>query len=558
MKARRLAAILLAILLLLGTAACGSSSKNEGTGTSTTAGTDTATQAPASDGAAVTQAPGSDETAPPAGSDGGGTPSTPARDTLYLGQTSLLGSFNFGMFGHQPTLQSWVSDTIFCWDENNNIYSNVLEDWYYEDDLTAIMKVKPGITFNTGDPLTAEDILFTLQSYTLKGSPFEPTVAWIDFENSSVSEDKLTLTLKCHEVYSPFIYVQPQPIVSKKWCEEKGWDSLDWYNNPCGSGPYKVIEYVADDHYTFERRDDYWGDISKYPYKYVVARYFGQQSSMYIALQNGEIDLAFGVSKEDYERAKADTSDDIEAVTTQGDYFSVQMWNPNGEYTKNKNVRRAIEMAIDWETIVKTINGDMALISRTAVPITSKWYDPTVETVSYDPAGAKQLLEAEGIKDGDIELLMIQTSSSEEYATLMQYYLAEVGITLTVEFVDFATMHQMLFGNVDPRLTNAFGGPAFAHPWGTLVNTIKNSTTWPEHTFVDDPYYDELTTNILHTIDETKLAELYKELQRYVAENNPYTPYAVSRAGVAYNKNVIAKAIFTNTTEANYQNIVYA
>ncbi|MDR3277406.1 MAG: ABC transporter substrate-binding protein [Oscillospiraceae bacterium] len=534
MSTKKILVFLMAVVMLLGIASC-----------KTTGGTTEPNATP----------PVGGETAAPPDN---GDPATPAKDTLTIGQTSLLGDFNFGAFGHQPTLQSWVSDFIFCWDENGEIYSNVLESWEYQDDVTIIIKMKPGVLFNTGDPLTAEDILFTLQSYTLKGSPFEPTVAWVDFENSSVSEDKMTLTLKCKYAYSPFITVQPQPIVSKKWCEANGWETEDWSFNPCGSGPYKVVEYVADSYYKFERREDYWGDLSKFPYKYVVARYYGSAASMYIDLEGGVIDLAMGLNLEDYNRAVTGANPNIGTATTMGDYFMVQMWNPNGAYTKNPKVRRALEMAVDWDAIVEMTYGDIAILSRTAVPSTNKWFDPTVQTVKYDPEGAKALLEAEGIKAGDVKLKILTTTDNETYATGLQFYLSEVGIDLTVEFMDFATMQMTLFTSDDPLLTNTFGGPAFAHPWGTLVNTVKASTTWPQHTFVDDPAYDQLMSDIEHTIDAAKLVQLYKQLQEYVAENNPYTPVAITRAGIAYNKNVITKAIFTNTTEANYQTIVYA
>ncbi|MDR1299322.1 MAG: ABC transporter substrate-binding protein [Oscillospiraceae bacterium] len=543
MKIRRLSAILLAVVMLLGVAACNGKTEPSTTGGSPDGGDNS---------------PTASASAPPAGGDSP-VAADPGKDTLYIGQTTALGSFNFGSFGHQPTLMSFVTDFIFDWNpDTGEIYSRVLSDWHYIDDLTISMTVNQGITFTNGDPMTAEDVLFTLQSYTLKGSPFEPTVAWIDFANSTVSGDGYELTLKCNYPYSPFITVQPQPIVSKKWCEENGWETLDWYNNPCGTGPYKVVEYVADDHYKFELRDNYWDDASQYPYKYVVARYYGNASSMYIDLENGTLDLAVGINVEDYDRTLAGGNANIAATTTTGDYFLVQMWNPNGEYTSNPRVRRAIEMAVDWGAIAEMTYGSIAMPSRTAVPKLNRFYDASIQTVQYDPEGARQILEEEGIKAGDVKLKILTTSANETYATGLQSYLSEAGITLNIEFMDFMTMQQTLFTSDDPELTNTFGGPAFAHPWGTLVNTIKASTTWPQHTFVDDPAYDELTTKIEQTIGDEALMPLYKQLQEYVAENNPFTPIAITRAGVAYNTNVISKAIFTNVTEAEYKHIVYA
>ena len=59
------------------------------------------------------------------------------------------------------------------------------------------------------------------------------------------------------------------PIVCKEWCQEVGWDSEDWWNDPVGSGPYYVDEFVTGSHVTFKLKDNYWGDFTS-PYKTVV------------------------------------------------------------------------------------------------------------------------------------------------------------------------------------------------------------------------------------------------------------------------------------------------
>ena len=545
MKIKKLVALILVIAALAAMTACADKGK-ESSPPATSPSASGNSQSPAPD----TSSPNGTETdTPPAG--------IPGKDTLNIGTVSQLGTFQHGSFGGQPVLFSFVFDPIFWYDaDTGEMYSDILSGWRWVDDLTFEMTVKDGVYFSNGEQMKGSDILYTLRSYQLKGSPFEPTVAFVDFENSTTSADGLTLTLKCKYTYSPMLFIQPTPVVSEKWCEENGWETQDWYHNPCGSGPFKVAEYVADSHVRFELREDYWGDKT-FPYKTVVVKYFGSDSTMYIELESGTIDIAVGVNNEDFTRALSGSNPKIAAEKTTGDYFQVLMWNPSNEYLKNQNIRTALTMATDWETLVETCYGELGIVSDTAAPVISKFYDPSVKRVAYDPDKAKEMLAAEGVKDGDIVLTILTTTQNEKYGTTLQYYLKQVGVTLNLEFMDFATMQMTLFTSTDPTIVNTFGGPAYADPQGTLVNTIKSSTTWPSHTFVDDAEYERIMAAIIATTDEAKQKQYYSELQKRVAETNPFVPFMIRLAGVCYNTDVIAHAKFTNVGDANYTSIVY-
>jgi ABC-type transport system substrate-binding protein len=544
MKVKKTIALLLVFVLVTAAfAACAGSSKDKPDASS-----------PAGDSAAPESAGGSSE--PVVNDD---PQPIEGKDTLYIGQINQLGTFQHGSFGGVPTLYSLVFDCLFCWDgATGEMYSDILEDWYFEDDYTYIMKLKEGVTFSDGTPMTGEDILFTLESYELKGSPFVDTAAFVNFEKSAVSDDGLTVTIVCDYTYSPVFYVQPIPVVSKAWCETNGWETQDWYNSPYGSGPYVVSEYVADSHVTMKLRDNYWGD-EKFPYETIVAKYYSEAATMYIDLEAGVIDLAVGVNKEDYSRALSGDSENIAADHCLGDYFSVQMWNPNNEYLKNAEIRKALNMAIDWPAVVDITYGELATYNPLSVPIAGQYYDASLESnvLPYDPEGAKAILEAQGVGDGDIQLTMLTTTNNEDYSTTVQYYLAQVGVTLNIEYMDFVTMQMTLFSSEDPTLINFFGGPGFSNPMGTLVNTLPSTTTWPQHTFVGDQAYIDLLEAIKATVDFEEQKALYSELQKYVAENVPFTPVCTSYAGIAYNTNVIAQAKFTNSNDINYRQIVY-
>ena len=187
--------------------------------------------------------------------------SASTKDTLYVGSTQVLTSFQHGTMLGLNTDMSLVFDFLmYCDGDDGGIWkSNILESWDRPDDETIVLTVKEGITFANGDPLTGEDVLFTVDSYFAKESPFANMLAAFDTANSSVSEDGMTVTLKLSQPWGPGLEYMPMPIVSKTWCEQVGWDSQEWYDNPLGSGPYTVEEYVTGDHQVFVRNENYWG-----------------------------------------------------------------------------------------------------------------------------------------------------------------------------------------------------------------------------------------------------------------------------------------------------------
>ena len=547
MKIKKLVALILVVAALAAMTACADKGKESSPPASSPEASGN-TQSPAPG----TNSPGGTETdTPPAG--------IPGKDTFYIGQKASLGTFQHGSFGGMPTLHSLVFDMIFWYDaKTGEAYSDILEEYHSINSTSYFMKVKEGVTFNDGTPLTGEDILFTLQSYSLKGSPFEPTVSFIDFEKSSLSDDKLSLTVEFNREYGPFLFAQPPyPVVSKAWCEANGWETQDWYNAPVGSGPYRVVEYVTDSYVKFELRDDYWGDES-YPYKTIIAKYYGDASTMYIDLEAGAIDIAIGVNKEDYARAEAGGNSKISAQKTIGGFASFIVWNPNNPYLQNENIRKALSMAVDWDVLTDTAYGALGIRNKSAISVTNKYYDPSIENYPYDPEAAKEIFAQEGIKDGDIAFNWLTTADGENYATGLQWYLANVGVTLNLEFVDFATMQMTMFTTTDPQFINSAAGPSYAqNPYAMLINTVKATTTWPAHTYVADPAYEKLIDDLLSATEDAEIKRVANEIQKYVAEKVPFTPTNIVLGGVCYNNEVVADALLCNTNEPNLKTIVY-
>ncbi len=481
--------------------------------------------------------------------------------TLMIGQTRPLSTFQHGTFGGRPTLLSLPFDVLFQRNgDTGEDYSYILEEWYYVDDTTIHLKLKPGIEFSGKNgktyPMTGEDILYSIGSYAEKGSPFVIMFAPYDLENSTVSDDGLTVTLKTFQPWGPGLGAMTLPIVCKEWCQEVGWDSEDWWNDPVGSGPYYVDEFVTGSHVTFKLKDNYWGDFTS-PYKTIVVNYYAEPSTMFMALEAGDIDLAVGVGAQDYQRALAGV-DGIKAEATHGGASEGLSWNMClNPYTKDENVRKALTMAVDWDKLIEVQSGPLGKRMNSLCPSTCS-YHVDEPLYKYDPDTARKMLADAGIKDGDLNFKMYSTQANEKLLTSLKYYLDQVGVGLEVEFMDFATQMQRFAPAEDPWLISFVSGTTYTCEVHTSMQSLMMNETTYHSNYIDDPYFNELADKTKITIGEERAA-LMKDLQDYTYEHCLFVPIEEVVYGICYRTEVIKDVNFMHDTDSlDLRTIVFA
>ncbi len=467
--------------------------------------------------------------------------SASTKDTLYVGSTQVLTSFQHGTMLGLNTDMSLVFDFLmYCDGDDGGIWkSNILESWDRPDDETIVLTVKEGITFANGDPLTGEDVLFTVDSYFAKESPFANMLAAFDTANSSVSEDGMTVTLKLSQPWGPGLENMPMPIVSKTWCEQVGWDSQEWYDNPLGSGPYTVEEYVTGDHQVFVRNENYWGDSSAFPYDTIYVKYYSEPSTCFMDLEKGDIDIAVGITNQDYERA-LEGVDGVEVTKTHaGENTVISFNNALNPVTQDVNIRKALTIAVEWGNVSELQFGSLCTPCDAGfMPQSSPWYDDTIEPYEYDPELAKQLLEEAGYSEGELNFRVQITPDLSDFATGVQYYWSEIGVNLSIETVDFPTLIQTYLGDTDPWLLmfnsgQTSSGEPYAYLQGYLISSKGFVTNW-----IEDPTFNELGETFLATIGEAR-EQANHELQQYIRDNYMLIDACDTQYGIAYNPDVI-------------------
>src|SRR5581483_9777094 len=283
--------------------ACGSSNNNKNAGNATQAPTQAA---PAS--SATAGAPAAGSAAAAAQPSGTAAAAPAAANKAPSGQAIILQGADVNFMDPEfrnsvPefNINQHIFDT-FLWQNGKTLKQEpwIIESWKKVDDLTWEFKVKSGAKFHDGSDVNADAVAFSLTRHAKAKIGGKPTIAsfgkLINFASASavdattvqmktsapVAESFLTYQLASYEVMPPSAY-----------SDESDANLAKVSANPVGSGPYKFVEWVKDDHLTMQAFDGYWGKkpaIAKLIWKPVT-----QVETRLLALQKGEADIVVNV-----------------------------------------------------------------------------------------------------------------------------------------------------------------------------------------------------------------------------------------------------------------------
>ena len=533
-RMRSVLAMLLALVMVLALAACGGSSSN--------------TPAASNDAPA---APG--EAAPAAES---GSKTLDVLRVAVYGDSTFTGCFDisgaYAGTGAGFGTGFMVYDTPFYLTATGEYKSRIIEDYKWEDDLTFVMKLRDNILFTNGDKLTGDDILYSLEKMQNSGRRSGYYVLW-DVNSSTVSEDGLTLTLKCFEPYAAFYMGLDFFILDKDYVEEKGPENIDWYdvNQYVGSGPYKCTNLVSGASATYEKRDDYWGKAYGFDdaYEKVEVTQYSDQTTMAIDLEQGNVDLALSLGRLDFERLMDNKDDNIETVLVNSNVVYQLCFDLNNcEPLKDIRVREAIAHCINTEALTNAVAGVYGTPAGGTFGRGEIGFKEL--TYSYDPELSKQLLAEAGYEPGDINL-HFATIGQEPYTTIaeiLQGYLSEIGIGLEIDALEFMAFvsNASTPGFTDLQIYTMMGGNPNGEPVIHLDNWKPGSTA-PVMSRGEE--YGKLIAAGETTLDTAEREKIYGDLQQLFYDNVDGVGLYEWNIGYAYNTDKIASLPLGSMTD---------
>lgn len=348
-------------------------------------------------------------------------------------------------------------------DGTTELVPSLVKEYTVSDDgLTYEFTLRDDVKFSNGTPLTASDVEFTLVRLlaldTSVNTDFASCILGADelietegysyddkVEGIEVTDDThLTVTLAYP--FAGFLYELATPagcIYSKAAVEAAGDDYGSDYTSAIGSGPYVITGWTRDSGMTLALNENYWGDEPSV--KNVDIQIVPDASTINMMFQNGELDildcddLDSSVVESTYKTAYADQIVSANRLAT-----TYLIMNENDQYLSDVNVRKAVQLAIDRQSILDTVySGDGTLCDGIYPKGLIGYSEENQGWLKYDPDAAKKLLEDAGYAEGEIKMELASDSSASSSVALVlqmvQANLQAIGIDASIVSYDEAS-----------------------------------------------------------------------------------------------------------------------
>lgn len=333
---------------------------------------------------------------------------------------------------------SWpVYESLFKPNAEGTVDPWLLEDYSYDPEaMTYTFHVRKGVTFADGTVLDAEAVKWNLDHYLEVGAKVEALLSSIE---SVEVVDEYTVQLNLNKWSSILPYAFSREcgyMFSPTFFEKNGEEYCK--EHPCGTGPFNLQKWDYDVSKTFTKRDDYWGgDVKLDSVEYIIYKDPLVSSA---ALQSGEIDAVLALNAESADALKA-YGYDIRTCSVKSHSYLLCFNSLNkagNDPTGDLRVRQAICHAIDTDALVNAVWGDYGAV-RNQFGVGTHYYSDSVNGYDYNPEKARELLAEAGYADGfEISLKTEETSALKNAATIIQSYLAEVGIKVELSILSGA------------------------------------------------------------------------------------------------------------------------
>ncbi len=466
------------------------------------------------------------------------------------------------------------------------------------DGLVYTITIRDDLKWSDGSPVTAEDYVYTLKNlmfsdwlnYNYRDDWQEEVNGTKVYVTPKVVNDT-TFTVTRQTVDTEFVYTlydlipYPKYIASKyegnidAFTQAKEFNGLSYTGN---LGPYKFKEWLRNDKYVVTRNPDFFlGKDNGAPFfqDYII-KMFGTSAVMQAALEAGDITYC-GIEPANVSKFKKMDRLNIYTVPTRGYNLIAYNQRTNGwEGLHNKEVRQALSMAIDKDTIVKKIYLGFAEPAFSFIPSSSPWYsDESVLKLGIAPLNDKQqaleLLKQAGYEskttNGKIQLMdnngkqvkltLVTTPGSdivESMSLLIKQELTAIGIEVEVKMVQWPTLlRQYMMNKVpgsdqEPRYNN---GPnaVSEEGWDMILlghNTDPLAPSGSRVFFASDGglnsfgFYNDKADELFKKVkskeglNKDTRKKIYLELAKIISEEQPADFIVYARSNRGFQKNV--------------------
>lgn len=478
---------------------------------------------------------------------------------VSLGSIDSLGALYEYMLGYEkmedPNAPGVLrEDTGVHTDKPNNLAlrGRLAESWEVAPDgRKATFKLREGVVSNWGNKFSSKDVKWTWdRKFNLKGQGlFQTAVLGLTSPDQIKVEGDYAISFNLDQP-NPLLLKQQcnlaNPIYDATKCAEVGGTDDPWAvnflkNDSAGFGPYRIAQLVRGQQAVFEARDDYWDE--KPFMKRVIMREVPQSSSRFSLLQGGAVDIAQFLQPRELEALKTQPAAAVDAVNS-----SYMIWlelNAKMAPFDNVDVRRAVNLAIPRDEIIRTIYYGYADEQKAPMPYIYPMADESFFSYGYDLAKAKELLDKAGAKNLATSLSYNAGDPTQEpIALLIQTALKQIGIELTLEKLPAGVFYENVTKRAKPMIFY------LDSPWtpdpGYSTYLYFNSESYVNYSNYDNKNVDQMIKDGLATLDDNVRKEKYTEVQKTLMDEAPWGFIAYPKYTLARKANLKGFTYYTS------------
>jgi peptide/nickel transport system substrate-binding protein len=399
-------------------------------------------------------------------------------------------------------------------DKNGNVEKTVADWTESEDGKTITLKLHQGVKFQSGDELTADDVIFSWRRNMAK-APFFHRHGDLIADIQALDKYTVKFTFKRPDV--DFFDNGGVSLVSKAYFDRVG--EKAFVARPVGIGPYAIVDFKPGQYIDLKRFDGYYG---KKPAVASARIFFVKDDNTRVAkLKAGEVSI---ITATPYNDVKSLDSSGFHTVGVDAHpTISVQfnLLNPTVPWYKEK-VRLAIAHAIDSQAIIKNLFAGIPKHYAWLAP--GEWgYDPSMKPYGYDPKLAKKLLAEAGYPNGFTMPLYYTNDyyGVKQTTEAVVLYLQQVGIKAEVKPISQIDILQMFAKNRDRHDLSYVGVVALpVANVGANPLEMLDLAYWSKQIFriMKFPALDNDIEQALATLDEAKRKKLVMDGVRVLHE----------------------------------------
>jgi peptide/nickel transport system substrate-binding protein len=466
-----------------------------------------------------------------------------ANTTLNYGLTGDIVSLDpaFAYDYNTNPVTDQITEALLAYDANNKLICKLAKSWKCVNPTTYIYEIRNDVHFSDGTPMTADDVVFSLNRY--KNPKTASYLGWMYANVASITKTgDLEVTVKLKKPDALWQYVPATSagdIVSQKYYQAHAKNFGKPDGGVLGTGPYVFKKWTTGSEILLEKNTKYWDkakpiEVSKVDYKIIP-----ESTTLVSALTSGQVDMAVNPPLDMLDQISASSNVNVQKI----DSFDIDFiaFNCQRAPFNDVNVRKAIYYAIDRNSICKNIIKDTGTPAN-ALPMgealwtmeKGSWanYSKNAPDIAYNLAKAKEYLSKSSVPKGfECTLICNQDSIKNSIALSVQEALKALNIQMKIQKVSADELISIQFGGRmkngkrDYDMILAMWESDFPDPSGNLtpLHLSTNAGQGGSNTAAySNPQVDHVLNEQLTSGDPGQRTRLMQDAFNIINEDVPY------------------------------------